>query len=685
MPYFARLLVSLTLLLLATPLLAAGSLPYANERITASLITSENGVAPGAGTISAALSVDLAPGWKTYWKSPGEVGYPPEITWSASENFKSATMFWPAPVRFDAFGIENYGYKDNVTYPIQIALENPGEATRLVAEVNLLACSDICVPETFQLDVELPKGTGIDPASADEISRASATVPGSLSDAGFQSAAFWISPENDRLEVSVTSARPISPDLTVFPDMGVEASFGPPKLSLTQNGTKAVVELPIRNIPEEQAPFEITLASANGNAVFDAVTPAPAALASQSGDTTLLFILAIALLGGLILNIMPCVLPVLSIKLASAMSMQDASRARIRAGFLASAAGVLTFMLALAGILVAIRLAGGQIGWGIQFQSPAFLALMLAIMTLFAANMLGLFEINLPQSVMTKLANADGKPGLTGDFATGALAAILATPCSAPFLGTAVAFALAGSATDTLLVFTALGLGLAIPYLVVAAAPSLVSKLPKPGPWMAWIKFGLGLLLGATAIWIFTLLLASAGLWSSLVAILALAVALVFLSPRLRSSLKPFAVTASIFAALGMPPLLRAEAPAAAAQQLSYWTSWQPSAISGHVIEGKAVFVDVTADWCLTCKTNKALVLDRDPIAQMLASDGVVAMQADWTRPNPEILAYLQENGRFGIPFNIVYGPRAPQGIILPEILTSQAVIDAMNEAIGAD
>lgn len=684
MAYLRSLSVMLALLAGALPALAAGSLPHSNERISAWLFTAEDGIAPDASTISAALRVDLADGWKTYWKSPGAVGYPPEIIWSASENVAEANIFWPAPMRFDAFDIENYGYETSVTYPIQIALQNPGAPASLVAEINLLVCSEICVPEMFQLAVDLPSGDGIDAVSAQEIAAAVAKVPGSLKEAQFTDAAYWISPENDRLEVSLTSDTPIGADLTIFPDMGSDASFGPPDITFQNGAREAVVSLPILTMPEALEPFDITLVTTNRSAVFDAGAPASAPLApTQAAQTSLIWILGIALLGGLILNVMPCVLPVLSIKLTSAIQSQSHSPARIRAGFLASAAGVLAFMWALALILIAVSLAGGQVGWGIQFQSPLFLAVMLTIITLFAANMMGLFEINLPQGLMTQLADADGRPGLAGDFATGALAAILATPCSAPFLGTAVTFALAGSPLDTLLVFTALGIGLAAPYLLVALKPSLISKLPKPGRWMLWVKFALGLLLAGTALWLVFVLSNVAGTFAAILSLAAILLALIFLRPLATRNFARSGLLASIIAAIALPALLQSAAPAEADARSDIWREWQMSAITGHVVEGKAVFVDVTADWCLTCKTNKALVLDRSPIAEILASDGVVAMQADWTRPDPEILAYLQDNGRFGIPFNMVYGPHAPQGIALPEILTTSAVTEALNEAVG--
>jgi suppressor for copper-sensitivity B len=395
----------------------------------------------------------------------------------------------------------------------------------------------------------------------------------------------------------------------------------------------------------------------------------------------LAWIALIAVLGGLILNVMPCVLPVLSIKFASALKAADQSRARVRGGFLMSAAGVLAFMWLLAAGTLAARGMGLSVGWGLQFQNPYFLTVMLLVLTVFAANLAGLFEIALPQGWMTRMASDKG-PGYAGDFATGAFAAVLATPCSAPFLGTAIAFAMAGRPIDIVVIFTALGLGLALPYLVVAAAPGLVRYLPKPGGWMVTLKFVLAALLAVTALWLLWVLQGVAGTSALLWVVALLTLLVVLLSPlgqrlgRARAGL----ALATVVIAFWLPTS-PAPTPTGAAMAETNWVRFARADIPRRVAAGEIVFVDVTADWCLTCKANKALVLDRDPVASLLASEGVTPMRADWTRPSTAISAYLESFGRFGIPFNVIYGPAAPEGIALPEILTSDAVSDALTQA----
>jgi suppressor for copper-sensitivity B len=400
----------------------------------------------------------------------------------------------------------------------------------------------------------------------------------------------------------------------------------------------------------------------------------------------------LALLGGLILNLMPCVLPVLSIKLLSVVSHGGRGRRSIRVSFLASAAGILFSFLVLAAGALALKAAGLAVGWGIQYQQPAFLSAMALLVTLFACNLLGWFEIPLP-AWLGGLAGPGGSSGggghsLGGHFATGAFATLLATPCSAPFLGTAVGFALARGPLEILLIFGMLGLGLALPYLAVAAFPGLAGRLPRPGPWMVVLRRILGLALAGTAVWLLTVLAAQVGATGALLAGgLLLGVGLLFfLGGRLRGPVLAASVSALALAAVALPVGIGATArpePAPAAAATGDWRPLDPAEIGRLVAAGKVVFVDVTADWCITCQVNKKLVLERDEVAERLDSKAVVTMRGDWTLPSDEITAYLTGYGRYGIPFNAVFGPGAPDGTLLPELLTVETVLDALDAAAG--
>ena len=590
---------------------------------------------------------------------------PPEIDWSGSENVAQVRTLWPAPMRFQAFGIENFGYEREVLFPLEVALERPGEPARLALDVRLLVCSDICVPEEVSLALDLPRGTGVDPDAAGRIARWAALVP---AEGGGGRAHL-----GEALTLEVEGGPFREPD--VFPELG-SAAFGAPEIRVSGDGTRLWASLPVLSPAREEAALRLTV-TGGPEAVTLAPAMADAPIAPGAGDgRTLASIALVALLGGLILNVMPCVLPVLGIKLAGAVGVAGAAPGRVRAGFLASAAGVMAFMWALAALVLAAKAAGLAVGWGVQFQNPAFLAAMVAVTGLFAANLAGAFEIALPQAFGTSLAR--GRAGLAGDFATGAFAAVLATPCSAPFLGTAVAFALAGGAAEVGVVFTLLGLGLALPYLVVAARPSLVRRLPRPGRWMIAVRGVLAAMLAATALWLAWVLANVAGVATALgVGALVLAAALV---TAWRGRLGPAALgtaALAVVAALAMPAAL----PRAEAAEDPGWAAFDAGAIAAEVAAGRVVFVDVTADWCLTCQANKRVVLNRGRVAEALGSEAVTPMRADWTRPDEAIRRYLEEHGRYGIPFYAVYGPGAPGGLVLPEVLTPGLVLDALEAA----
>lgn len=673
---------------------AAETAPFESPALVATLLTVEDGVPPDSQSLSAGLSIELEEGWKTYWRSPGEVGLPPSIDWSGSTNVAEAELLWPAPSRFRAFGIENFGYEGSVLHPIRIALKEPGQPAELRASVSLLACSDICVPIEFNLDLTLQPGLGIDRAAAAEIAEWAARIPtdADASDMVLRTAA--IDDARDALVVEIArEAAWAGPDL--FPEIGTAgtnaAVFGAPDIRLSDDGRTLWAALPVLSLSDRSRPLNLTVTDGSEAVVFTSISvegtaPEPPYEADVRAASVLqtAWIVLLAFLGGLVLNLMPCVLPVLSIKLSSALKMAQSDARRVRAGFLATAAGTLAFMWSLAAIVLALRSLGYAVGWGTQFQNPYFLVGLVFVMGLFSMSLLGLFEFRLPQSIGTRLALV-GNQGHAGDFATGAFAAILATPCSAPLLGTAVAFALTGSSLDVLIVFTAMGVGLASPYLAVAARPRLVAALPRPGRWMAAVKAALGFALVATVAWLIWVLSGVASPTVAGVVLLALAIlcgALILLraAPQRRAWAISAAVAATALMAVA-PVAVPTDRRAVPDDGLIAWTAFDRAAIARYVSRGETVFVDVTADWCLTCKANKALVLERRPVIDALEAEGIVPMVADWTQPDPTISAFLEANGRFGIPFNIVFGPAAPEGIPLPEILTSEAVMMAIEAA----
>jgi suppressor for copper-sensitivity B len=641
--------------------------------------------------IPAGLHVRLADGWKTYWRSPGAAGLPPRLDWSGSVNVEEVGFRWPAPQRFELFGFDNFGYEKEVVFPLDVTPARVGEPVALRGRANLLVCSSICVPTTLDVALDLPAGSATTaPGPANLIGRFVARVPGSGEVAGLDlvSVASIERRGGAVLRLEATARQPWDvPDIVIETGEGV--AFAAPEITYRDGRTRLIAELaPYDADLLAAAALPVTVTIVDGDRLMERSATVQPYLGGDSDTATvnLIVILGFALLGGLILNVMPCVLPVLSLKLLSIVSHRGSSRRDVRLRFLASAAGILFTFFVLAGALIALKTAGGTIGWGIQFQQPLFLVFMVVLLTLFACNLLSVFEIRLPTRVAVWAGDTGQGAGLKGHFAAGAFATLLATPCSAPFLGTAVGFALARGTTEILLVFTALGIGLAMPYLLVAAFPAAAALLPRPGRWMIVLRRILSLALVLTAVWLLSILAVQTSITAALVVGgLALAIGLILWARGFaygRARLASSALASLIAVAAFVVPLqIERQAPEPAPQAFSDWRPFDRGEIDRLVLDGQTVFVDVTADWCITCKANKALVINRGEVAERLRGDDVVAMQGDWTLPDERISTYLAGYGRYGLPFNAVYGPGAPEGIVLPELLTEAAVLEALARA----
>ena len=346
-------------------------------------------------------------------------------------------------------------------------------------------------------------------------------------------------------------------------------------------------------------------------------------------------VILMALAGGLILNLMPCVLPVLGMKLGSILLVEEKNRQQIRRQFLASVGGILLSFMALALLMTVLRLSNQALGWGIQFQNPWFIGAMALVMLVFSASLFGLFEFRLPSSMTTRLATYGGN-GLAGHFWQGAFATLLATPCSAPFLGTAVAVALTASLPVLWGLFFALGVGMSLPWLLVALRPGLALRLPKPGRWMNGLRRLLGLMMLGSALWLATLLLPHLGFTSQ-----------------------------------------------SAAKESVHWQPLSEQAITDALAQNKRVFIDVTADWCITCKVNKYNVLNTDAVQAALQQPDVVTLRGDWTLPSDDITAFLTSRGQVAVPYNQIYGPGLPEGQALPTLLTRDGLLNMLTAAKG--
>jgi suppressor for copper-sensitivity B len=672
--------IRLTLLAaLLSPAIAA-----AQDESEVRLVAATNGVGD-LSSQTVGLHFTMRPGWKIYWRSPGDAGLPPQVDWAASNNLAGAEIAWPVPERFVAFGIESFGYSDEVVLPVSLTLDRPGEPLQLKAAVNYLVCREICIPREAELALHIPKGPAAPGVLAGLIARHAARVPGDaeLAGARLESAKLGGSAATPLLQVAFATREAWSdPDL--FVEGPRDFLFGRPTASFDATGRNFSLSVPVLRVGRPDAALAgetLTLTLVSGERAVETRITLGASAGAYERVTAMLLI---ALLGGMILNFMPCVLPVLSLKLM-AFAGHARAAAATRNSALAAGLGILASFLLLALGAIALKKAGIAVGWGMQFQEPLFVTAMAALLLLFAANLWGFFEFGLPGRVAdAAVALGDRKAGYGRDFLGGVFATLLATPCSAPFVGTAIGFALPRGAFEILSIFAAMGLGMSAPYFVIVAAPRLVAFLPRPGGWMRHMRSVLGLLLVATSLWLLWVLAGQTGERVAFIVSGLFTAVLVVLwqSDRLRRMARlvaPATAAALILGALAAPSL--APAPVIAAAQSSNWIEFDRARIPGLVTQNKVVFVDVTADWCLTCRVNKTAVLERGAVRERLHSAEVVAMRADWTRPDPAISRFLSEFGRYGIPFNVVFGPGAPAGIALPELLTAEATLAAFDRA----
>ncbi|QUJ66208.1 thioredoxin family protein [Photobacterium sp. GJ3] len=642
---------------------------------------------PSQGTVAGYLEVRLAKGWKTYWRSPGEGGVAPTMNWQDSANLRDLSWHWPAPERYDVLGVETIGYAGDVIFPMTLTVEDFSQPVILLANLSLSSCSTVCVITDYPVDLSfIPSELQPSGPEVSRYAQAMSLVPAAPA-APESVRAIWDT-QQQQLQVTLTSPQGWQePDAFIDGDTDAvkDSSFAKPSVQIDGNTLTAVFRVSSWFGEPDLSGQSVRLTVKDQAMLAEYPVQVEAGVIQSATQTSVLVMFGLALVGGLILNIMPCVLPVLGMKLSTVLTAEHQEKRQIRWQFLASSGGIVSAFWLIALVLGVLKFSGQVIGWGIQFQSAGFLALMAGMTLIFGANMLGLFEIRLPSGLSTWLGTRNGN-GYSGHFAQGMFATFLATPCSAPFLGTAVAFALAGSYLQLAWIFTGLGLGMALPWIVIAVFPSLVRLFPKPGAWMGKMKVVFGLMMLATTVWLLTLLSPHWPIWTLWLTGLVAVAGILWRSVRVYGG-KSVGVLSSVFLLGGAAVLLMGSMTADRwATPLPPELEWQPlsvQAIDQAVAQGNTVFVDVTADWCITCKANKIRVLLQQPVYDALQQPGMVRIRGDWTIPNDTVTSYLQSYGRFGVPFNIVYGPAAPEGIPLPVIYTSEQVMQAIEQAKG--
>ncbi|WP_198037985.1 protein-disulfide reductase DsbD family protein [Aeromonas jandaei] len=617
------------------------------------------------------LDVALESGWKTYWHSPGEGGIAPQILWD--EPVGDFQWRWPAPRHFEVAGLSTQGYQGEVRFPLSL---NYPAGQSLKGTLRLSTCSNVCIltdfPFTLAVDGQAP--AGFDFGWAKAISNLPQPLPADTRvELGYQ---------HNQLQLRAEQAEGWqSPAL--FIDALEGAEFGKPVLEV--EGNTLIARVPVSDGWQGDAPDlrgqSLGLLLTSGEQAWQTKGSIGEALVLPAPSQPLFWLLGAALLGGLILNLMPCVLPVLALKLGSVLQLQQREQGTVRKQFLAASAGIIASFWVLAAMSSLLRATQGAVGWGIQFQSAGFIGFMVLVTLLFCANLLGLFEIRLPSNLNTRLATSGGN-GLGGHFLQGSFATLLATPCSAPFLGTAVAFALAAPLGQLWLIFTALGIGMSLPWLLVAALPRIALWLPKPGRWMGRLRILLGLMMLGSSLWLTSLLDNHLGSYAT--GWLIVAMLLVLLSGIIwRYGMRGFTLAIALAALIGSPLLLSGafSAQGSASVDKVVWQPLSERAITDALAQNKRVFIDVTADWCVTCKANKYNVLLRDEVQQALSAPDVVALRGDWSKPSDAIAAFLRKRGAAAVPFNQIYGPELPQGVTLSPLLDNDDLLTTLHKA----
>lgn len=645
--------------------------------------------------VNALLNINLDEGWKTYWRSPGEGGVAPSFSWSEqSINIDDVQWFWPAPKRYPVLGVETLGYQGLVSFPLSIQLIDPQQPAYLRGTLTVSSCTTICVLTDYQVELDFQaQALQVNQEVAFAYAQAMSLVPQKVDAAKLSSSQTGLSKsvaswdqKNQQLVVQLDkNSAWLSPRLFVDsqdPAL-MDVFFAKPVISTSENQLTASFAVTSWAGEVDLSAANINLTVLDDNLSLELQTGLTAQT-QPAQESSLALIFIFALIGGLILNIMPCVLPVLGMKLSSVLSAHGQQQAKIRKQFIASSVGIISSFWLLALFLLILKLSGQAIGWGIQFQSPIFISFMVLVTALFTVNMLGLFEIQLPSSMQTWLASKGGH-SYVGHYLQGMFATLLATPCSAPFLGTAVAFALGASVWQLFIIFTALGLGMALPWIMIALFPKIALKLPKPGRWMGSVKLIFALLIFATCLWLITLLANFIGntLGLSLIAALTLVLLLFTFKKHHKRAFVVVACCVLVLSVIAGAVLSVNKADFNPVQDEINWQPLDTQLIKESVAQGKVVFVDVTADWCITCKANKVGVLLQDPVYKQLQQENIVAIKGDWTVRSQTVTDYLQSFNRYGVPFNVVYGPAAPQGIELPTLLTSQIVEQALQQAKG--
>ena len=642
------------------------------------LLTESNQVG-GEETLLVGLEFNLSPGWHTYWENPGDSGEGASIKWNLPSGFKASTILWPGPKRIPVEPLMTYGYEDKALLLTEI--KSPKEFSnpvKISAKINWLTCKDICIPQEGQVDMTLIKGPKVANQFTSKLKEVALTVPKNFP------SPYRVSVINEKifLQFEKEGSRNIS-EAYFFPneyglinytadqklernDNSFSLELSSAEVQLKTNTLKGVLKLKVDGIKEFYT-LDLPLEKNTNNPLV---------------TISLLTAIIFAFLGGIILNAMPCVFPILSIKILSFIEQSQGSKEKLFHHGLVFSAGVLTTFLAVSALLIFLRASGEAIGWGYQLQSPWVVSLLIYLFVVIGIVFMG--NIVLGSSFGNLGTLVQNQKDLTSSFFTGVLAVVVASPCTAPFMGPALGLALLQPGLKSIVIFLALGIGFSLPYLILSIYPQLLSKLPKPGEWMQTLKQIMAFPMWASALWLAWVLSSQVDMQSVFAVLLgALLIALgLWLLEKTQNSASIlrrvtliFSLGLMIFSIWLLPitsdnnsPNLKNEENAFSVQKLNSLRS-----------EQKMVFLNFTADWCITCKVNEAIALNQEKVKKVLDEKNIIYLKADWTRKDPEIASMLASYGRTGVPLYLLF-PSQGDPIILPELLTEDLLLDFLKE-----
>ncbi|MCJ2036915.1 protein-disulfide reductase DsbD family protein [Methylobacterium sp. J-068] len=698
------LALALALFGLALPPARAQGFKMPTDLLKASLVGEPSAIRPGA-PFTVAIRMVMRPNWHVYWRNPGDSGLAPEVAWTLPAGFSAGPIQWPAPSRIPVAHLMNFGYEGETVLLTEItppASLGSGKPATLQAKLTYLVCERECVPGSADLRLTLPvapagTSTGLAPGSMMLFEAARAALP---------VAAPWpvrYGAENGRLQVHLAAPDIRAASVAYFPYAETAIENAAPQDATSDAAGLHIdlargdaTEAPPTALPgvltfEEATPdgsvrraYAIGEAPTVSTPAAAQVASSPAAPVSAPDESLTLWSAAgLAFLGGLLLNLMPCVFPVLSIKVLSLVGHSGEPAGRVRLHGLAYTAGVLAAFLTLAGLLIALKGAGAGIGWGFQLQSPLVVAGLAYLLFGMGLGLSGV--VHLGAGIAGIGDGLTRRAGLEGSFFTGVLATVVATPCTAPFMGSAVGFALTQEAGVSLAVFASLGLGLALPFLVLTLWPAALRRLPRPGAWMDTLKGALAFPIYATVAWLVWVLaqqVGSAGLLGALIGLVLVGFAAwAWERGHGAGPIGGWIARGTAVAALAALTLLtlgldRDRAGMATAR--SGAEGFSQARLDGLLAQGKPVFLNMTAAWCITCQVNERTALGSESVQAALKARGITYLKGDWTNQNPEITRLLERHGRSGVPLYLLYAG-AGEPTVLPQILTSGLVLEALK------